>query len=132
DLLREAELVERAGLVLGERLRRVQVERAGARVAAEDVERRQVEAQRLARGGPRRDDRRPRPGGLERLGLVRVELVDSGAEEALAEGGVEVAGDRGEVRVALAFVRLADEALVGAAGVEEVGPGLGAARDGHP
>ena len=66
----QSQLGDRARLVLRERLRRVQVERAGLRVAAQDVERRQVEAQRLAGRGAGRDDRRavprrsaaPRPG----------------------------------------------------------------------
>ena len=57
----DAERVERARLVLGERLRRVEVERAGAGVAAEHVERGELEAQRLARRGAGGDDRRARP-----------------------------------------------------------------------
>ena len=62
----EAERGQRAGLVLRERLRRIQVQRTGARIAAQHLERRQVEAQRLARRGPGRDDRRPLPGGVQR------------------------------------------------------------------
>ena len=69
--LAQAERGQRARLVLGERLRRIEVERARARLLAEHVERRQVEAHRLARGGAGGDDRRarrrrrrrPRPGG---------------------------------------------------------------------
>ncbi len=131
DLLLKPELVQRPRLVLGERLRRVEVERPRTRVAAQHVERRQVEAQRLARRRAGRDDRRARPGRLERLGLVGVQLGDPGALEALADGGMEVGGDRREPRLAGALVRLADQALVGAPGVEQIGPRLGSARDGH-
>src|SRR5215211_183692 len=67
----DAERLERARLVLRERLGRVEVERAGARVAAQRVQRRELEAERLAARGPRRDDRRACPGGVQRLGLVR-------------------------------------------------------------
>ena len=69
----DVEAVERARLVLGERLRRVEVERAGAGVAAEDVEGGELEAERLAGGGAGGDDRRAGPGGVDRLGLVAVE-----------------------------------------------------------
>ena len=70
------ERVQRARLVLGERLGRVQVERARLGVAAEHVERRQLEAQRLARRRAGGDDRRARPRGVQRLRLVRVEALD--------------------------------------------------------
>ncbi len=131
DLLVQAEPVERAGLVLGQRLRRVEVERAGARVRAQDVERRQVEAQRLARRGARGDDRRPGPRRLQRLGLVGVEGVDPGRGEALAHERVKVVGDRLEARLARALEGLAHEALVRPSGVEQVGPRLDASVDGH-
>ena len=70
-------------------------------------------------------------GRLERLGLVRVQRVDPGPLEACADRRVQVVGDRLEARLASALVRLADEPLVGAAGLQEVGPGLDAAGDGH-
>src|SRR6185436_18648769 len=81
DLLVQPERVERARLVLGQRLRRIEVERAGARVAEQRLQRRELEAQRLAGGGARRDDRRRLPGALEGRGLVRVEALDPGALE---------------------------------------------------
>ena len=57
--------MQRARLVLGERLGRVEVERARVRVArAASSSVGQVEAQRLARRGAGRDDRRARPGAL--------------------------------------------------------------------
>ena len=77
--LAQPELGDRAGLVLRQRLRRVEVDRARLRVAAEHVERRQVEAQRLARRRAGGDDRRAVPRALQRLGLVRVQLLDPGA-----------------------------------------------------
>ena len=89
--LAQPELGDRARLVLRQRLRRVQVDRARLGVAAEHVERRQVEAQRLARRGAGRDDRRAVPRALQRLGLVRVQLLDAG-------GGERVAQRRGAVR----------------------------------
>ena len=63
-------------LVLRERLRGIEEQRPRARVAREQLERRQLEAERLARRGARRRDRRPLPGGLERLGLMAPEEVD--------------------------------------------------------
>ena len=76
-------LVQLARLVLGERLGRVEVERARPRVGGERVEHRQVEGERLAAGGAGRDDRRgPRRARLERVGLVRPERVDAGRSRA--------------------------------------------------
>ena len=73
----DAERVQRARLVLRQRLRRVEVERAGARVAAQRVERRQLEAERLAARRAGGDDRRARPGGMEGVGLMRPQVVDA-------------------------------------------------------
>ena len=67
----DVERVERARLVLRERLGRVEVERAGAAVAAQHVEGGELEAQRLAGGGAGGHDRRAGPAGVDRLGLVR-------------------------------------------------------------
>ena len=78
---RQAELGELARLVLGERLGRVDVERPRLRVGDDRVEHRQVERQRLARGGAAGDDHVAGPGGLECLELVRVEPEDAGALE---------------------------------------------------
>ena len=90
----DAERVQRARLVLRERLRRVQVERARPRVAAQRVERRQVEAQRLAGGGAGGDDRRARPGGVQRLGLVRPQPVDPARPQRGDHVRMQLLGDR--------------------------------------
>ncbi len=69
---RHGERAERTRLVLRERLRRIEIERAVLRLARERVEHREVEGERLARRGAGRDDQvlaaaaRPptlRPGG---------------------------------------------------------------------
>ena len=68
---RRAQLAELAGLVLGQRLGRVEVERARLRLAGDPVEHRQVEGERLAArrcrwsgsGSSGGRSRRPRPGG---------------------------------------------------------------------
>ena len=73
---RHGELAERARLVLRERLRRIEVERAVLRLARERVEHGQVEGERLARRGAGRDDQVPAAlRGLPGLGLMRVELA---------------------------------------------------------
>src|SRR4029079_4835974 len=82
-----------ARLVLGERLRGIEVEGAGGNVARERVEHRQVEGERLASGGAGGDDRVSAPRGLERVRLVRPERLDARRGQALAEGRVKVLGD---------------------------------------
>ena len=72
----QAEPLERARLVLGQRLGRVQEQRPRRRIAAQRLERRDLKAERLARGGAGGDDRRSVQRCLDRLGLVGVELVD--------------------------------------------------------
>ena len=99
----DAERVQRARLVLRERLGRVEVERAGARVAAQRVERRQLEAERLAARGAGRDDRRPRPGGVQRLGLVRPQPLDAARAQRLGDLGMQLVGQRDGARAARRF-----------------------------
>ncbi len=127
----QAEGRERARLVLGERLRRVEVQRAGFRVAAEHVERRQVEAQRLARGGPGGDDRRPVPGGVDRLRLMGVEAFDLQAGERVEHFGVQLCGGVDQLRLTRSFARLAHEPSIRARLVEQRAPGLDRALQGH-
>src|SRR5205807_1376179 len=103
----EPERVERPRLVLGERLGGVEVDRPRLGVRAQDVERGEVEAQRLPRGCARGDDRRARPGGLERLGLMRVERLDPRSAQAVAERRVEVGRYRHELRLTSPLERLA-------------------------
>ncbi len=87
---RHLQLLERAQLVLGERLGRVEVERAPLRLRSEGVEHGQVERERLpARGA--RDDRdvlaaRGRCPGLR---LVLVELLDAACLERRAHPRVQ-------------------------------------------
>ncbi len=93
--LRDRERCEGARLVLRERLRRIEVDRAALRVGGERIEDRQVERERLAGRGSGRDDHvvagaRRRPG----LGLVRVQLVDALPCERGVHGGVELRRQR--------------------------------------
>ena len=98
----DAELAERARLVLGERLRRVQVEGARVPVGGERVEHRQVEGERLARGGAGRDDDVPAASRRRvRVGLVRVELVDPRRASASRRAGWSESGN-GAVRASRA------------------------------
>ena len=84
-----AQRVELAGLVLSERLGRVEVERAGGAIAGEDVEDRQVEGERLAAGGAGGDDGVATvEGGGVGLGLVRPEMLDAGPAQRGGDGGV--------------------------------------------
>ena len=90
----EPELAERTGLVLRERLRRIEVERARVPVGGKCVEHRQVEGERLAGCRTRRDDHVAAAARRRiRLGLVPVELVDHAARERLPQCGVERGGE---------------------------------------
>ncbi len=122
--LGQPERVQRARLVLGQRLGRVQVQRTRARVAAEHVQRRQVEAQRLARGRPGRDDRRSRPGGVQGLGLVAVQPLDPDPSERREHVRVQLRGEVHQLRFAWPLTRFAHQPLVRAALVQERAPGL--------
>ena len=116
---------QRARLVLGERLGGVEVERPRPAIAAEDLERRQVEAQRLARGGSRRDDRRALPGRLQRLGLVGVEAARCRPARAPRAGpGAAPSGSARRRARAGPLAGLAHEAAVLAARVQQRAPRL--------
>ena len=128
----EAERVQRARLVLRQRLRGVEVERARLGVAAQDVERRQLEAQRLAGRGAGRDDRRAGPGGVQRLGLVGVERARSrGRASASATAGCRSSGIATACAGRRFYGGLHHQPLVVAAGCEQLVPGLDVADDGH-
>src|SRR5438874_7213048 len=74
---RQAVAVQRARLVLGERLRGVEVERAALGLPRQLVEDGEVEGERLSGSRARRDDHvLAAAGGLPCLGLVRVEDGD--------------------------------------------------------
>ena len=75
---RNLELRERAGLILGERLRWIEVEGAQFGLGGEGVQHRQIEGERLPAGRPGRDDEvLAAAGGRERLGLVGEERLDA-------------------------------------------------------
>ena len=87
---REAEPGDAPRLILGQRLRRVEVERTCGRLADDRVEHGQVERERLARRGPRRDeDVLAARGRLPRLALMGVEAVDADARERRRDARVE-------------------------------------------
>ena len=115
----EPERADRARLVLGERLRRVEIERArlGDR-AARDVERRQVEAQRLAGGRAGGHDRRAVHGCEQRLELVVVKAFDTAASQRLDQARMEPIGKLAPARGAAMLERLTDEQLPAAGSVD--------------
>ena len=99
--LRQPEGAERPELVLRERLRRVEVERAALRLARERVEHRQVERERLPARRPRRDDQVLAAGRrLPGLRLVGVERVDPLGGERVADARVELVRQRRGSRLA--------------------------------
>ena len=77
DLLVQAERVQRARLVLRERLRRVEVERARRRLLEQVRERRQVEAHGFPGSGAGGDDEVALHRRVDRLDLVRVQRLDA-------------------------------------------------------
>ncbi len=84
-------------LILGERLRRKEVEDARVRLMHERLERRQVVAERLARRGRRDDDDvLPLRDQIPRARLVRIELVDTPRAERVADAWVERGGERSQ------------------------------------
>jgi hypothetical protein len=128
--VRQLQRVQGARLVLGERLGRVEVERARLAVARERVEHRQVERERLPRRGPGGDDRVARVGRGERLGLVGIELLDPDAGERRAHLRVKGVGDRHVAGTAGAEPRTGHE-LLAVRRLKEVLPGQLRPCDGH-
>ena len=87
---RDAELGERPRLVLGERLRRVEVEGAQLRVGRERAQDGEVEGERLPRRGAGRDDDVAAAlGRLPGVRLVRVEPLDAARGERVADARVD-------------------------------------------
>ncbi len=129
--LGQPERRKRPGLVLGERLGGVQVQRARARVAAEHVQRGQVEAHRLAGRGAGGDDGGPRPGGVDGLRLMGVEALDPQAYKRRRHFGVQLGRHVDQARLAGSFACLAHESAIGAPGVQQRAPRLGCAVDGQ-
>jgi hypothetical protein len=128
----DAERVQGARLVLGERLGGVEVESARAGIAAQHLERRELEAQRLAGGRAGGDDRRARPAGVERVGLVRPQRLDAALAQRLDHRGVQLLGDRRLLPAARVDRGLGDEALVGAACFKQAVPRLDVPDHRHP
>ena len=108
----EPQAREAARLVLGERLRRVEVEGPGRRLARDRVEHRQVERERLPRRGGRGDDDvLASCGGLPRLGLLGIEAADAGRRERVGDAAVETLGQRLDARSARRLGRAERELL---------------------
>ena len=122
--------VQRARLILGQRLGRVEVQRARRAVAAEGVQHRQVEGQRLAAGGARGHDRVALVRRGQGVGLVGVEAVDAGAGQRLQQLGVEVLGHRLDQRVLVALLGPRHQ-LLALAALQDRLPGRGLGGHGH-
>ena len=121
----QPELGERARLVLRERLRRVEVERARLRLARDRVEDGEVERERLpGRRARRDDDVLAALRGLPRLRLVPEERGDAVRDERGGDARVEIVGERLEPRLA----RRLDSAVRDLLALEQIGP---ARRDGR-
>ena len=115
----EAKLGQRPRLVLRERLRRVEVDRPGLRIAGDRVEHGQVERERLPRGGARRDDDvLAAPRRFPGFGLVAVQGGDTGPDERGRDARVEVVRQRLELRLA----RRLDTRVRDLLALEDVGP----------
>ena len=115
----QPELGERAGLILRERLRRVEVERARLRLARDRVEHGEVERERLPGGRAGRDDDvLAAPRRLPGLRLVAVERGDAGPDERGGDARIEVVGQRLELRLA----RRLDAAVRDLLALEEIRP----------
>jgi hypothetical protein len=107
-----AQLRQPPRLVLSERLGGVQVERTRLAVDREDMQDREVEAERLAAGGTRGDDRVPLAHhAVPGLGLVREERGDADALEGLLHVGVKVGRYARQLRWPRRLARGGDEAL---------------------
>ena len=111
---------QRARLILGQRLRRVDVERAGRLPLAHGREHGQRERERLAaRRAGRHAHVLAALGGLPDVGLVAVEARDAGADQRRLHARVEVARERHEHGRASRLAALEDERAVLAAPARE-------------
>jgi hypothetical protein len=96
---RKLERGERTRLVLGQGLRRVQVERSELRLLRERVQDWEVEREGLsARGSGRDDDVLAAFGGVERGGLVAVEAVEAEPVKRVEDTRVQPVRDRDDIR----------------------------------
>ena len=126
----QAQRVQRPRLVLGQRLGGVEVERARRALAAERVQHRQVEGQRLAARRARGHDRVALVGRGQRVGLVGVQALHAGAGQRLQQLGVQLAGHRLDQRVLVALGR-ARHQLLALAALQDGLPGRGLGGGGH-
>jgi hypothetical protein len=116
---REAELGERARLILCERLRRIEIEGAVLRLRRERVQHGEVEGERLAARGSGRDHHvRAARSGLERLGLVGIELSQAAALECFREFRMQARRKRSRPGLACSHADRVDDLL----GLEELVP----------
>src|SRR5205807_2126198 len=97
DRLGQPERVDRSRLVLRKGLRRIQIQRPSGAVGRQDLERRQLKAERLAGRRASRDDRGPLEGGMEGSRLVDVEVFDAERGQGVAYLWVQVRRDRDEL-----------------------------------
>ncbi len=100
----DPQLAERSSLILCERLRRVEVQRAGLRRPRDRVEHGKVESEGLSGRRSRRDDDvLAAARSLPCLGLVDEEAGDSGCDERGGHARIEVVGQRLDPRSARRF-----------------------------
>ena len=107
-----------AGLVLSERLGRVQVERPALRITGDRVENRQVEGERLARSRGRGHHHSAAVCRLEGVGLVAEQGPDARCPQRPGERRLEPPGQRYGPALPLRLVAGAQNPAVAARGVE--------------
>ncbi|MEJ7566921.1 MAG: hypothetical protein WKF41_01525 [Gaiellaceae bacterium] len=91
----QLECLERPGLILRERLRGIEVERATLRLPRQQVEDREVEGEALAARGAGRDDQVPaRSSRLPRFRLVPPERRDPERDERGGDARIEIIRER--------------------------------------
>ena len=121
DLGSRGQLPEAGQLVLAERLRREEVERAGGRILCHGLKHRQVVAQRLARrGGCDHHDVVSASESRQRVRLMAVEHLDAARVERPNESSVEPVGAWRDVRSALGQHAMCDEGVGDVVVLEEL------------
>ena len=96
--VRRMQRCQRPGLILRQRLGRVEVERTLLRFARQGVEHREIEAERLARRRPCREDQvLAARGRIPRVALVRVQRVEG---QCRPQPRIELLGQRNHARLA--------------------------------
>jgi hypothetical protein len=121
---RRPELRELPGLVLGQRLGGVEVERPRAAIRRQRVQDREVESERLPARRARGDDHMPLHRRLEALRLMRVELLDPAFPQRRRHGRMEPVGQGRGVGPARAVARCPHQP-VALGPPQDLGPGGG-------